>query len=109
MAEVQAKELIALLAFPLHLGFTSKSAAPSTTDNPTPGTIRRPRPSTWPRRRSSRPFHVACLFVNGLALGMVFGLVPGIWIGCKSGVIEERMAAIHIGPLPNRYFLWRRS
>jgi hypothetical protein len=59
--------------------------------------------------RSSRPFHVACLFVNGLALGMVFGLVPGIWIGCKSGVIEERMAAIYVGPLPISHFLWRRS
>jgi hypothetical protein len=81
----------------------------STTDNPTPGTIRRPRPSPWPRGRLSRPFHVACLCVNVLALGKIFGLVPGIWIERKSGVIEERMAAIYVGPLPISHFLWRRS
>jgi hypothetical protein len=50
--------------------------------------------------------------VDGLHLeekGYDICLVPGIWIGRKSGVIEERMAAIYVGPLPISHFLWRRS
>jgi hypothetical protein len=40
---------------------------------------------------------------------MDFGLVPGMWIGRKSGVLEERMAALYVGPLSISHFLWRRS